>query len=262
MFMFKKIVSQFVSPVPVICILMLAGMFYLFFTKKQTWGKFLVFLGFIILLLLSNGQITDSITGYLESSYSPAAAQFSKEFYDSGDADFIKYVVVLGGGHTSNPELPVTSQISANSMVRLIEGIRIYRKHIGSKLILSGGSVFDPVPNAVLMADIAGELGVNEHDIILESESKDTKDEAVLIKPIVKEEKFFLVTSAAHMNRSMAMFQKLGMNPIPAPAGHMFSNVKRTSFLSYFPGSGNLDKSSRAIHEYVGMVWASLRGQI
>jgi uncharacterized SAM-binding protein YcdF (DUF218 family) len=260
--MFKKIVSQFVSPLPVICLLMLAGLFYLFFTRKQAWGKFLLFAGAIILLLLSNGHISDNITGYLESSYKPHAVQFSHEFYDSEDEEFIKFIVVLGGGHSSNPELPLTSQISTQTMVRLIEGIRIYRKHIGSKLILSGGSAFDPVPDAVLMADIAGELGVSEHDIILESESKDTKDEAVLIRPIVGVEKFFLVTSAAHMHRSIAMFQKLGMNPVPAPVGHMFNDVKRKTFLSYFPGSGNLDKSSRAIHEYLGMVWASLRGQI
>ena len=57
MFMLKKIVSQFMMPVPLISILMLAGLCYLFFSKKQAWGKFLVFVGFVILLLFSSGPV-------------------------------------------------------------------------------------------------------------------------------------------------------------------------------------------------------------
>ncbi len=263
MFMFKKIVSQFLSPVTLIIVIIFAGLFYLWFTKKQTRGKLLVSVAFIALLLLSNGDVTDKITGYLERGFQPQDMQMaSGTYYDAGDEDFIKYVVVLGGGHTSNPELPVSSQVSDTTMVRLVEGIRLYRKHLGSKLILSGGSVFDPLPGALIMADIARELGVNEYDIITESGSQDTKDEARLIKQIVNDESFILVTSAAHMNRSVAMFRKLGMNPIPAPTGHMFSNVRRDGPLSYFPKSGNLCNSESAFHEYLGMVWASLRGQI
>jgi uncharacterized SAM-binding protein YcdF (DUF218 family) len=174
----------------------------------------------------------------------------------------IKFIVVLGGGHTSNPDLPVSSQLSHNTMVRLIEGIRMYRKYPGSKLILSGGRVFDPVPNAVIMTRVAQELGVGEQDIILESESKDTLDEARLIKPLVRDEQFILITSAAHMPRSMAMFKKHGMNPLPVPAGHMFLPMRSRTPLDFFPNSHNLDKSSRAVHEYLGMIWARLRGQI
>lgn len=263
MFILKKIMSHVISPVPLIIVLILAGLFYLWFTKKQVWGRLLVSVGFIILLLLSNTHMSDQIIGYLESNYRPHDIQMSKEiYYDSADTDFIKYIVVLGGGHTTNPELPVSSQISESTMVRLVEGIRIYRKYLGSKLILSGGNVLDPVPNAVMMANLAQDLGVNKHDIIMESESADTKDEARLIKPIVSDEKFFLVTSAAHMPRSMEMFKKLGMNPIPAPAGHLSNHIEGTRRLSFFPTSRNLNKSQNAAHEYLGMIWASLRGQI
>jgi len=41
---------------------------------------------------------------------------------------------------------------------------------------LSGGIVFDPVPEAEVLARVAIETGVPERDIILESKSKDTKD--------------------------------------------------------------------------------------
>jgi len=205
MFMVKKIISQCLLPVPLIIFFILAGLFYLWFTKKQVWGKLLVSFGFIILLLVSNKQTSDYLIGYLESGYMPHDGQLTAEGDDAGERMPVKFIVVLGGGHTSNPNLPLSSQLSETSMIRLIEGIRMYRKYPGSKLILSGGRVFDPVPNAMIMASVAQELGVDEHDIIRESESKDTLDEARLIKPLVRDEQFILVTSAAHMPRSMAM---------------------------------------------------------
>jgi hypothetical protein len=47
---------------------------------------------------------------------------------------------------------PVTDQISKSSLTRLVEGIRIHKELPGSKLVLSGGGGFDPMPNARIMA--------------------------------------------------------------------------------------------------------------
>ena len=101
-----------------------------------------------------------------------------------------------------------------------------------------------------------------ERDIILESKPKDTKDEALLIKPLVGNEPFVLVTTASHIPRSMALFRKLGMDPIPSPVGHSVSDNQGLSFYSFFPNAGNLGKADLAIHEYLGMTWAKLRGQM
>ena len=158
--------------------------------------------------------------------------------------------------------LPISSQIGKDCLVRLIEGIRLYRKFPDVKLILSGGGVFDPLSNAEIMSHVSKELGVHENDIIIESESKDTEDEARLIKTIVNEDQFFLVTSAYHMPRSIALFRKLGMNPIPAPTGHEVKKKHGLSPYDFFPNPGNLKNTEKAVHEYLGILWATLRGQI
>ena len=101
----------------------------------------------------------------------------------------------------------------------------------------------------------------NERDIILESKSKDTRDEALFIKPIVGSEPFVLVTTASHIPRSMALFKKLGMNPIPSPIGHSVRDRQGLHYYSFFPNTGNLFKTELAIHEYLGLTWAKLRGQ-
>ncbi len=258
MYIFKKLFSQFLFPLPLGLFISLIGLYLLWCTKKQRTGKAIASIGLFLIIFLSYGSVSDNLLKPFESKYKP----YDIEIAISKDKDSIKYVLVLGGGHISDAKLPITSQIDNISLVRLIEGIRIYRKHTGSKLILSGGSGFDPIPNAKIMANIAMDLGVNEKDIIVESKSKDTKDEAKLIKPLVENKPFILVTCARHMPRSILMFKKLGMNPIPAPTGHKVKNRQSPSFGSFFPNALSLHKSEIAFYEWLGILWAKLRGQI
>ena len=262
MYIFKKIFSQFLFPLPLSLFISLIGLYLLWYTKKQRTGKAIASIGLFLIIFLSYGSVADNLLKPLESKYKPYHLEIANKISTSKDKDSIKYVVVLGGGHISDAKLPITSQIGDTCLVRLIEGIRIYRKHTGSKLILSGGGGFDPIPNAKIMADIAMDLGVNEKDIILESKSKDTKDEAILIKPLVDNEPFILVTCASHMPRSISIFKKLGMNPIPAPTGHKVKERRGLSPGSFFPNALSLHKSERAFYEYLGIIWAKLREQI
>lgn len=212
MFLFKKIVAPFFLPVPFCLEILLLGLFLLWFTRKQRAGKILVSIGVVLLATLSYVAVSDVLLRPLEYNYPPLLKV--KHAHD------VKWVVVLGGGHTSDPRIPVTSQLSDASMARVVEGIRLHNMLPASKLILSGGSAFDPVPNAKVLADVALAIGVDKQDLILESVSKDTKDEARLIRKIVGNDRFILVTSASHMPRSMALFKNLEMQPIPAPTDH------------------------------------------
>ncbi|MDA8164765.1 MAG: YdcF family protein, partial [Desulfobacteraceae bacterium] len=181
---------------------------------------------------------------------------------DPARARGIEYIVVLGSGHISDKRLPVTSQIDKAALARLTEAIRLQRLLPGSKLLLSGGAVSDPVPEAEVMAGTARALGVPANAISLEDRSRDTEEEAHLIKGMVGGRPFVLVTSAAHLPRSMALFEHLGMKPLPAPADHGIKENGLTRPLDYFPEPGNIAKSEAAIHEYLGMAWAKLRGSI
>ncbi|MBS1258355.1 MAG: hypothetical protein MAG551_01413 [Candidatus Scalindua arabica] len=261
MFILKKIVSGFLYPLPLSLWISFLGLYLLWFTTKQKAGKAVVSAGLIILTLFSCSVIANKLLRPLERKYDSFEMRDSSSVSKIEDKSAIKYVVVLGGGHTSDPELPLMSQIGKSSLVRLMEGIRIYRKYPGTKLLLSGGVVFDPVPEADTLAHVAIETGVPENDIILEAKSKDTRSQAEFIKSIVGNEQFVLVTSASHIPRSMAMFKKLGMNPIPSPIGHRVSAGSGLSPHSFFPSIGNLYKAQLAIHEYLGLTWAKLRGQ-
>ena len=254
MFLFKKLVALLFYPVSIAMEAMLFGLFLLWFTRKQKTGKVVVSIGVGIFALFSYAGLSNILLRPLEYKYPPIISH--------ADARDAKWVVVLGGGHTSDPQLDVTSQIGEETLARLVEGIRLHKMTSGSKLILSGGGVFDPVPNAKVMADVASVLGVERRNIVLESISKDTKDEARIIKKIVGNDRFLLVTSAAHMLRSMALFEKKGMRPIPSPAAYRVKESKKINPGTFFPDPDNLVSVQIAIHEYLGMAWAKIRGQI
>ncbi|MCW9025865.1 MAG: YdcF family protein, partial [Thiovulaceae bacterium] len=110
---------------------------------------------------------------------------------------------------------------------------------------------------AQMNANLAIALGIPEKDIIINGLPKDTYEEAEFSKHIVKDKKFALVTSATHMPRAMMMFKSKGMNPISAPT--YFKKSGEYDFLQ-LPSTTSFERSRMAIHEYLGILWAKLRG--
>lgn len=167
-----------------------------------------------------------------------------------------KYIHVLGCGHTSNPRLPLSSEIGLVSLARLTEGVFIYKAHPNMKLIFSGYGGDDPVSNARKNSQMAIALGVDPADIILLESPKDTQEEATEAKKIVKNQSLILVTSASHMVRASALFRKAGIEVIPAPTDFQ---VKGNDTLWQFPSANGLERSEAAFHEYLGLAWEKLK---
>ncbi len=261
-FLFKKILSRFFFPVALCLEILLVGLILLLLTRRQRAGKVILSVGFALLTLLSYTSIADMLLGPLESKYPPLRDPKAPGLLDPDAPRPVKWVVVLGGEHTFDPRLPVTSRVSSESLARLIEGIRIHRELSGTKLLLSGGGAFNHVSEAQGMAEVAIALGFDKRDLMLETASRDTKDQARLVKRIVGRDGFILVTSASHMPRSMALFRKRGMDPIAAPSDHRVKKRRSRHPGDFFPGASALRKSEQAFYEYLGLTWAKLRGQI
>jgi len=261
MFFFKKVFGSLFLPMPICMILMVIGLIMLWLDKRKGLGKILISFGVAILCLLSFTAVADRILIPLEYKYS---SPFSNKTFAPINDDFFnssfKRIAVLGGGVKTDIRIPITSLLGSGSVVRLVEAIRLYRMIRGSQLIILGGAVFDRTADSVIMKRLAIDLGVNPADIILVSDAKDTITQTKRLKSIVGNDKFILVTSASHMPRSMAMLKKMGLQPIPAPTAHL---VRRgfLNFQSFLPGAKALIKVQTAVHEYMGMCWAKLRGQ-
>ncbi len=252
-FWFKKITAPLLFPVPLSLIAGVLGILGLWLAGGAIWARLLVTFSVLLFGLSCYRPVADALLAPLERRYpafDPQTAELKPE-----------YVVVLGGGDTYDPTVPRTSQAAETTRVRLIEGIRIVCCFPGSKLLLSGGNVYGFDTGARLMAWIAESLGVDPDDIAVEDESRNTADQARILAPLLKDRCVVLVTSASHMPRSMALFEKQGLNPIPAPAGHRVKARSKTDFLIY-PGANELKKTERAIYEYLGLVWGKIRQEL
>jgi uncharacterized SAM-binding protein YcdF (DUF218 family) len=258
--MLKKFISPLLSPVPLCVEILLAGVILLWFTRRQKAGKWAVSCGLLSLILVGNRNFAGWLLRPLERQYPPLVISHDAEALEHRSS--VEFVVVLGGGHSPDSSVSLTSQLDDDSTARLVEGIRLYRELRGSKLLVSGGPVLNAAPAAPAMARVAEALGVNPQDIVVEAESQDTEEEARLIRHMVGSKPFVLVTSASHMPRSMALFTKLGMTPLPAPTDYLARRSQVFSPDDVYPSHIGLRAATRAVHEYLGLVWGKLRGKI
>jgi uncharacterized SAM-binding protein YcdF (DUF218 family) len=259
MFLLKKFISPLLLPVPFCSMLLIFGLILIWSGRRQKAGKILLSIGSLLLIFLSYGVSTKWLLMPLERRYQPVLTAAS---LNSADVPPVKWIVVLGGGGSHSSQLPSPSQLSSASLARLIEGIRLQRQIPGSKLVLSEGNIFESGPVGEVMGRVAEELGVSRDDLVLETQSQDTEGQAGLIFPIVGSDRFLLVTSASHMPRSIALFQKAGMNPIAAPTDFESLSAESWRPSALYPSAGGLRKAELAVHEYVGLVWSKLRGKI
>lgn len=264
MFALKKLLSAALQPCSVLLAVTIVGLVLLWFTKKQRAARALLTAGLALLALLLLDPVARALARPLEATYPPLlaeATEASATLPDGSPAP--RWVVVLGGGHIDNRSLAAIHQLSAPTLVRLAEGIRLQRLLPESKLILSGGGSCSETTEANLLAAAGVSLGAAPDRMILESQSRDTIDEVRALRALLGDERFALVTSATHLPRAMAMFEKAGMNPVPAPTDYLAFDepAGMGHVLGLIPRAGAGLTIERALHEYLGRFWARLRGQ-
>jgi len=60
----------------------------------------------------------------------------------------------------------------------------------------------------------------------------------------------------------MALFRRQGLEPVAAPVGLSEQQTAQWSPEDFFPSSHSLHRTEIALHEYLGLAWARLRGVI
>jgi uncharacterized SAM-binding protein YcdF (DUF218 family) len=255
MFLFKKLLAPFLMPVPFFFAWLLAGLALVWFTRRQRAGRWLATLGTLGLLVLSYSAVSGRLLGTLERRYAPVTDV-------SAAAGRVRWVVVLGGGSSGDEGVPAAMRLSESSLARLVEGMRLQRQLPGSRLLLSGGSVFGSDPDAETMRALAVDLGVDPAGLDLDTVSPDTETQAEVVRGRLGGEEFYLVTSASHMTRALALFRKAGTNPIPAPTHFLTQKNRGLAPSDFFPSPGGLGTAQAAAYEYLGLAWAKVRGKI
>lgn len=253
LFLLKKYIGSLLMPLPLIIIVSFAALLLLWFTRWQKTGKAILSLSWLTLLLFSLQPIADKLLLPVEGKY------VQRYEPDTTPTTPIKYIVVLGGGFTYNPQWAPSANLISNSLPRVTEGIRLYRLNPGAKMIFTGGKGVNVISSAEIAAMVAQSLGIPVEDTIALKKPLDTEEEAAEVEKIVGQQPFILVTSANHMERSLKFFAQRGLHPIAGPANQLAVTTPLYSWEKYLPSSYYLSHTERAWYETLGRIWQAIK---
>lgn len=264
---FSKLLPLFVYPLGLAFCLMTVALVVMGKRPRMAAGCLMSAMG--VLWFSSSPLAVNVVIGSLEARYS--------RYADIAALPTAEAIVILGGA-TYEP-LPPRSFPEVNEAGdRVFQAARLYAAGKAPVIILSGGRIRwsqQETPDQSEAQDMATLLtmmgNVSVDNFILEPTSLNTYQNAINVQQILQEqaiETILLVTSAFHMPRALAIFHKLGIDAIPAPTDFYIVDQPPERFslqqllLDLLPSVGNLEKTSRGVKEYIGIVVYWLRGWI
>jgi uncharacterized SAM-binding protein YcdF (DUF218 family) len=262
MFIFlSKFLPLFVYPLGLACVLIFLA---LLVSYKRKTSNILITLALAILWLSSTTGFSNLLARSLELKYLPPAE------IPSGEV-----LVVLGGG--TEPASPPRTTVEINGAGdRVLYAAELYKEGKAPFILLSGGDIewlsSGSTTPAQDMAALLVQMGVPESALWLENESMNTYENALYAKEFLNEQdinQILLVTSAMHMPRAVALFEKQGFEVTPLPVDFSVTDSISASssegniiskLIDIMPTASNLALTTNAMKEYLGYFIYKLQG--
>lgn len=245
-FLLKKILSNVVHIVPgaflalLICVALLVR-----WPRLARVGILLISLS---LLALSSPPVTNTIIGSLEDQ-NPVVQILPED---------TELVLVLGSGHHWTPDRPPNSVLMASALSRLSEAVRLWKTRPETTLMTSGAKFRSEFSHAEMMGNMAKVLGMDERQLVLSSEARDTDDEIATALQWLQDNgspdaRLVVVSSAMHLPRAATLLRGQSVPYTLAPTDFRALDAPWYRFNSL-----HLSDVDWAVHEYVGMLWYRL----
>lgn len=259
-FELRKLLGGLAMPLSVVLILLIIGLLLLWFAREGRGpraGRLLVTVATVLLFVVSSPWFSERWISPLESMYPPVQEPMVEA----------SWVVVLGAGHAYREDWSWNTRLSDASLARLAEGVRLYRALADDgdadvRLWVSGYG--RTTTTAEAMAETALGWGVPDEAIHRSETPRSTAEEAAAVAAELGDDEadgLYLVTSASHLPRAMELFRAQGLQPTPAPTHFQVNPERGERHIGHqLPQAGYLRQSERAAWEYLGQMWARLRG--
>jgi len=218
----------------------------------------------LIILVASNAWVSSLLMQSLEWQ------QISSEELPEAEA------IILLGGSTRVPTPPRKTVEITEAGDRILYAAHLYQEGKAPLIIATGGRITwltNAPPEADSMKNLLIEIGVPESAIIEETQALNTYENALYTKKILEQrgiKQSLLVTSASHMPRSLRVFQKQGIDVIPAPTDFLVTQLdweqlqmsSQATLLNLLPSADYLKQTTQALKEYLGLIVYWLKGWI
>jgi uncharacterized SAM-binding protein YcdF (DUF218 family) len=192
----------------------------------------------------------------------PLENRFPQSWAWAGPIDGI---VLLGG--TIQPWLSDERDAPQlnGSAERLIEFVKLGRRHPEATLVFTGGSGLltkQHAREADSIHALVDAMGLEPARVIVELESRNTAENATFTKALIKPqpgEVWLLITSASHMPRSVGVFREAGWPVFGVPVDYRTDG--RWDFDLDFSLANGLELITAAAHEWLGLLAYRLTGR-
>ncbi|MBT9395166.1 YdcF family protein [Hymenobacter sp. NST-14] len=242
-FILSKILDFLLSPVVWLVALGLL-------VRPRHWRRRLRWAALGLLLLLTNpALVNEALLAWerppVRLSQLPASA-------DAG---------ILLTGITKTRKSPHDRVYVQQSADRLLHTLWLYRAGRIRRIIVSGGSgALEPLPGARSEARELYTLlrlaGVPDSVILLEERSRNTRENARFTNELLARHpdirSTVLITSAFHLRRAEGCFAKVGLHPVPFPAGFYSSDRSAAPAFWLVPSEEPLRLWGILLHEMAG----------
>lgn len=212
MFILSKIVVFLLQPGVWLTIL-LAGGTILLWTRWRRAGRWTVTAAAFIVAIVAVFPLGLLMIGPLEDRF-PVVQEIGAPVHG---------IIVLGGAVQQRVTRYRGQPALTDGAERMTETVALARQFPEARLVFTGGSglLFDPDVKEVETARLFfSRMGIPAERIQFEAESRNTHENAIYTLRLARPkqgERWVLVTSAMHMPRSVGVFRKAGLEPIPYP---------------------------------------------
>lgn len=253
-FFLSKTLNYLTQPLVIISIMLVLS----WVLNRKRW-KVRLFKGALVLLLFfSNDFISNEIISRWELPATPYS-QLNKT-YPLG--------IVLTGVTRGNM-LPDDRVYFTRGADRVIHAVQLYKLGKIKKILVSGGNgglsersrqEADELVDAFIL------MGVPKEALLIENQSRNTRESAVAVKTMLSDDyaptDCLLITSAYHMRRSRACFNKVGL-PIDTFSTDFLHHNRKYSFdVLFIPKLDSINIWTILTREWTGMLAYKLNGYI
>lgn len=221
---------------------------FLLMIRRRMLAIICLLTGLFWVLMWSLPAVTVMAGGWLENRF----AQRAPDHYPQAQA-----IVVLGGHIQGNRKNWFEPYERDSVIGRETLAADLYQANRAPLILLSGGALVGKISDTANMALNLQARGVPENAILQETASQSTLENATLTQQTLKQldlNQILLVTSALHMPRAMAAFNKASFSVTAAPLSPQINLNENLASRPWSPDLHTLLASRSIIKEYAGLI--------
>ncbi|MBX2838442.1 MAG: YdcF family protein [Gammaproteobacteria bacterium] len=218
-------------------------------------GSLSIALGFLFLWIMSMPGVSNRLAFHLENR------RVNPE--DCTDKKQLPIVLLAGGIDKYVSSTDPYDILNRDSLLRTIKAADFYRENGRVDIYLLGDHDTD-AKDTMAMSHVLTQHGVSSVQINRNNESRSTRDNAKnfvgMFDVLTKPKQIRLVTSALHIQRAAATFEKAGFRVCHVSADSLYSPA--VGWVALLPYMSGLRKSTLVIREFIALVVYRARGYI